>query len=188
MRARLLALATAALLAGCAELLPKSQSEVRGLWRNYEEAQAALNRIVAYQTTAAELATFGIDPFRTENVRLLTFSDIALRFPLGGGFTLERLDRGLRECLEAGTRCTGYSIAVRQTHRDRVGNFWLDALNFRRTVDVRGWSFNALVLLVEGRVVYVLQGGEPSIRELEVTRQPLGPFQGWGESLPGLIR
>ena len=188
MIARLLPLAMAMLLAGCAELLPKSQSEVRGLWGSYEEAQSALNRVVPYQTTAADLSALGLDPFRTENVRLLTFSDIALRFPLGGGFALERLDRGLRECLEAGTRCQGYSVSVRQIHRDRVGDFWLDALNFRRTVDVRGWSFNALLLLVEGRVVYVLQGGEPSIREQEVSRQPLGPFQSWGESLPGLLR
>jgi len=184
----LLALAAALLLAGCADLLPKSQSEVRGLWGSYEEAQAALRRVVPYQTTAADLSALGIDPFRAENVRLLTFSDIALRFPLGGGFSVDRLDPGLRECLEAGTRCEGYAIATRQVHRDRVGDFWLDALNFRRTVDVRGWSFNALLLLVEGRVVYVLHGGEPAIREQEVTRQPLGPFQGWGESLPGLLR
>lgn len=178
----------ALLLAGCADLLPKARNEVRGLWHSFEQAQAAIDRIVPYQTTAAELATLGIDPFRTENVRLLNFSDIALRFPLGGGFPVDRLDRGLRECLEAGMRCQGYAIAVRETQRDRVGNFWLDALNFHRTVDVRGWSFNALILVVEGRVVYVLHGGEPAIREQEMTRQPLGPLQGWGESLPGLIR
>lgn len=183
-----MALACAVALSGCADLLPKARSEVRGLWHSYEQARAAIDRIVPYQTTKADLATLGMDPFRTENVRLLTFSDIALRFPLGGGFSVDQLERGLRECLEAGTRCQGYSIAVRQTYRDRVGNFWLDALNFHRTVDVRGWSFNALILLVEDRVVYVLQGGEPAIREQEVTRQPLGPLQGWGESLPGLLR
>ena len=184
-RLGVLALVPAMWLAGCADLLPKARTEVRGLWNSYEQAQAAVDRIVPYQTTAADLVALGLDPFRTENVRLLTFSDIALRFPLGGGFAVERLDRGLRECLEAGTRCLGYAIAVRQTHRDRVGNFWLDALNFQRTVDVRGWSFNALVLLVEGRVVYVLQGGEPAIREQEVTRQPLGPLQGWVSRCPG---
>lgn len=182
------ALASGMVLAGCADLLPRARSEVRSLWASYEQARAAIDRIIPYQTTAQDLVALGIDPFRTENVRLLSFSDIALRFPLGGGFSVDRLDRGLRECLEAGTRCEGYAIAVRQTYRDRVGNFWLDGLNFQRTVDVRGWSFNALILLVEGRVVYVLQGGEPAIREQEVTRQPLGPLQGWGESLPGLLR
>ena len=183
-----LALAASLALAGCADLLPKARSEVSGQWNSYEQARAAIDRIVPYQTTSADLAALGIDPFRTGNVRLLTFSDIALRFPLGGGLSVDSLERGLRECLRAGTRCQGLAIAVRQTDRDRVGNFWLDAFNFRRTVDVRGWSFNALILLVENRVVYVLQGGEPAIREQEVNRHPLGPLQGWGESLPGLLR
>ena len=59
-----------------------------------------------------------------------------------------------------------------------------DFLNFRRETDVTGWTFNALVLLVEDRVVYTLYGGQPNVREHEVTRQPLGPLQDWGEALP----
>ena len=30
--------------------------------------------------------------------------------------------------------------------------------------------------------------GQPMIREQEMTRQPLGPLQGWGEALPGIVR
>jgi len=173
---------------GCADLLPKARTEVKSEWRSFAEARATVERIVPYRTTASDLKAMGIDPFATANVQLLTFSDIALRFPLGNGMPVERLDRGLRECLEAGKACEGFFIAVRDIHRDRTGDFWLDALKFKRVVDVTGWSFNALVLLVEGRVVYVTHGGQPLVQEQETTTQPLGPLQGWGDLLPGALR
>ncbi len=162
--------------------------EVTSDWRSFEEARAAIGRIVPYRTTAAELKALGLDPYATANVQLLTYSDILLRFPLSGTMPLERLDRGLRECLEAGRECQGFYVSVRETKRDRIGNFWLDALSFRRVTDVQGWSFNALVLVVGGKVVYVIHGGQPLIREQEISRQPLGPLQGWGEALSGAFR
>ena len=72
--------------------------------------------------------------------------------------------------------------------RTRVGNYWLDSLQFYRVTDVTGWSFNALVLIVDGRAVYVIYGGQPLVREQETNKQPLGPLQGWGDALPGLFR
>ena len=176
------ALCAAVLAAGCAELLPKSRSEVSSGWHSFDEARAAIEGIVPGQTTAAGLRALGIDPYASPNVQLLTFSDIALRFPLN--IPAERLDQGLRQCFEAGKACTGYSIGVREVKRDRVGGFWQDTLGFKRVVDVSGWSFNALVLMVDERVVYTLYGGQPNLREQEVTRQPLGPAQNFGESLP----
>jgi hypothetical protein len=180
--------AAALLLAGCADLLPKASMEVTSDWRSFEEARAAIGRIVPYRTTAAELKALGLDPYAAANVQLLNYSDILLRFPLSGTMPLERLDRGLRECLEAGRECQGFYVSVRETKRDRIGNFWLDALSFRRVTDVQGWSFNALVLVVGGKVVYVIHGGQPLIREQEISRQPLGPLQGWGEALSGAFR
>lgn len=162
--------------------------EVTSDWRSFEEARAAIGRIVPYRTTAAELKALGLDPYAAANVQLLNYSDILLRFPLSGTMPLERLDRGLRECLEAGRECQGFYVSVRETKRDRIGNFWLDALSFRRVTDVQGWSFNALVLVVGGKVVYVIHGGQPLIREQEISRQPLGPLQGWGEALSGAFR
>jgi len=180
-------IALALALSGCAELLPKASSEVTSQWHSFEDARAAIERIVPYKTTAADLKAAGFDPYLTPNVQLLTYSDIVLRFPLSGSMPWDRLDRGLRECLEAGKSCQGFSMTVRETKRDRVGNFWLDALHFKRTVDTVGWSFTALVLLVDDRVVYVIHGGQPLVREQEVNRQPLGPLQGWGDALPGLL-
>jgi hypothetical protein len=175
-------------MAGCAELLPKARNEVKSEWGSFEEARAAIERIVPYRTTAADLKAMGFDPFVTANVQLLSYSDILLRFPMNGTMPLDRLDGGLRECLGAGNACKGFAITASDTRRDRTGNFWLDALHFRRVVDVSGWSFNALVLIVDGRVVYVIHGGQPTIREQETNRQPLGPLQGWGDMLPSAIK
>lgn len=186
---RAVACAVAALFAaGCAELLPKASSEIASPWKSYEEAKAAADRIVPFKSTTAELKALGFDPFAIPNVQLLNFSDIVLRFPLSANLPLDKLDPGLRQCFEAGNKCEGYSVIVRETKRDRVGNFWLDSLQFKRVTDVTGWSFNALILIVDGRVVYVIHGGQPSIREMEVNRQPLGPLQGWGDIVPGLFK
>jgi hypothetical protein len=178
----LLAVAIAFALAGCAQLLPTARSEVASPWTGFGQARDTIERIVPGRTTAAELRAMGLDPYASANVQLLSFSDVLLRFPNAGYLT--QLDPGLRQCLEAGRACTGLAISVRDTRRDRVGNFWQDALSFKRIVDVSGWSFNALVLLVDERVVYTLYGGQPQLREQEVTRQPLGPLQDWGDSLP----
>jgi len=177
----------AAGLTGCVALLPTEETEVRSPWSSFVEAEASVTRIVPFETTRADLLAAKIDPYQTPNIALLTYSDIILRFPLGGSVPQEKLDRGLRDCLNAGKACSGYAISVRDIKRDRTANFWLDSLHFYRRVDVSGWSFNAIILLVNDVVVYTLYGGQPMIRELEQTRQPLGPLQNWGDSLPGIV-
>lgn len=183
---RHIVLAIAVACAGCADLLPKSKAEVLSAWSSFDAARESIEAIVPGKTTAQELRALGIDPYASANVQLLTYSDIALRFPvnLPGG----PIDDGLRTCLAAGKACVGYAIAVRDVKRDRVGSFWQDALGFKRVVDISGWSFNALILLVGDRVVYTLYGGQPRLHEQEVTRQPLGPMQNVGESIGGLVK
>ena len=109
-----------------------------------------------------------------------------LRFESGRMFA--KLDKGLRECIEAGKSCVGYSLTIRDTKRERIGNFWLDALSFKRVVEVTSWSFNALILTIDDRVVYTLFGGQRNVHEFETNVQPLGPLQGWGDTLPGLVK
>ena len=183
-------LATPGGLAGCAALLPTSHAEVNSPWRTFDEAKVAIERIQPGRTTAAELRASGIDPYESPNLQLLSYSDILLRFPMGASAANGPMDRGLHECLEAGKSCTGYYISVREVRRDRTGSFWQDTLRFKRVLDTTGWQFNALILLVGERVVYTLYGGQPHLREQEVTRQPLGPVQNIGDSIPigNLIR
>ena len=170
--------------AGCATLLPTGQEQLPSHWHSYDEAKASIEAIVPGTTRAADLAAMGLDPYLDHNIQLLTYSDVVLRFPLGSGVTAEQLDTGLRECLAAGKSCTGYAITARDIQHDHTGPFLQDALGFKRVVETRGWTFNALVLLVDDRVVYTLYGGQPNLYSREVTRQPLGPAQNLGESIP----
>jgi hypothetical protein len=178
-RAVIFALALAC--GGCADLLPKFENEVAGPWGSFDEAKARIESLESGRATMAELRALGIDP-GSPNVQVLTYSDIMLRFP-SGSIPHERLDKGLRDCLDAGKACVGYFVNVSEIRRDRVGNFWLDAFSFKRVVEVRGWTFNALILVVGDRVVYTLHGGQPNVRENEVRRQPLGPVQDFGNSV-----
>lgn len=176
-------LAAALLLGGCTHLLPTSRSETTSPWRSYDEARIAVEAIVPGTTTVDDLRAIGLDPRSSPNLQVLTYSDILLRFPVHDG-AYDRLDAGLRECLEAGKACTGYFIDVHDVHRDRVGGFWADTLGFKRETKVSGWSFNALVLMVDERAVYTLYGGRPSVSEQEVARNPLGPAQDLGDAVP----
>lgn len=184
-RAAVAALAAAA-LAGCVALLPKSHGGTQETWQDFDEAKAAIDKIIPYESRRAELTQANIDPYRNPAVTLLSYSDVVQRFA-GPTLKPEDLDRGVRECLNAGKACTGYAILAKRTIRNRIGNFWLDTFNFRREVDVIGWSFNALILFVDDVVVYTLYGGQPRIHEQEVTRNPLGPLQGWGDIVVPMV-
>jgi len=176
-------LAAGLALAACSSLLPRSDTVVKTKWATFDEAKAAIERIEPHKTTRKELDAEGFDPYVNPNVELLNYSDVLRRFPLSGSVT--KLDPGLRECMEAGKKCIGYSIVLDQQHKDRVGPFLLDLLSFKRETKNTGWTFSAIVLIVDGDVVYALYGGKPSISSMETTVEPLGPLQNWDAS--GLI-
>lgn len=168
-------------LAGCTALLPKSSAETEALWRSFDEARTAIEKIEPYKTTRADLRAAGIGAPGDPTITLLSHVDIAIRFPIGGVLREQDVDPGIRDCLRSGKACNAYLINLRRTNRDRIGNFWLDALRFKREVNVTGWTFNALVIFVENLAVYAVFGGQPTIHEVEVERNPLGPLQGWGD-------
>ena len=186
-RRALIAIALAS-LAACASWLPKSHTVTLVSWTSFDEAKAAIDKIVPYQSRRAELAAQGIDPVENPAITILNYSDIAQRFAMGAIVGADQLDRGIRECLIAGKSCTGYQIEARRRNRNRVGNFWLDSFNFVREVDVSGWSFKATILFVDDLAVYTIYGGQPLVHEQEIVRNPLGPLQGWGGIVqPGLV-
>lgn len=185
------AAAAAALLglaSGCQSLLPDAATRTDVVWQSYDEAREAIERIRPYETTRADLSAMGLDPGENSAITILGYSEILQRFAAGSALRPEDYDRGIRDCLTAGKRCVAYALQTRKVRRDRVGNFWLDSLNFHRETNVTGWSFNALLLLVDDRVVYTIYGGQPKIREMERVRNPLGPLQGWGDQVPQFVR
>ena len=180
--ARLTLVLVPALLAGCGALLPRGESVAESPWQNYQEAQQAFDSIVPYQTTVEDLKKLKLDPLQYPNITLLNYSDVLRRFIPSPSTNAQDLDPGVQDCIRAKSACQGYEVDQKTLKRRRYGNFLADFLNFKRKVDVAGWRFNGVILIRDGIVVYKLTGGQPAIHELEESRNPLGPFQGIGES------
>jgi hypothetical protein len=168
---------------GCAALLPNSQSTGTSKWETYDAANTSFSTIEPYTTTKQDLAGLGLDPTNNANITILNYSDIIRRFIPSSAIASENLDKGIVDCIEAKNACSAYEIDVKSLKRKRSGNFWLDSLNFKRRTETSGWRFTGLVVLRDDLVVYKLSGGQPKIQEAEESRNPLGPFQGFTESV-----
>lgn len=169
-------------LGGCSSLLPKGETETEGPWQTFWEAQQTFDKIIPHQTTVEALKQLKLDPESNPNVTILNYSDVLRRFIPSPTISASDLEPGVQECISAKTACKGYEIDQRVMKRNRYGNFWADFLNFKRKVDIVGWRFNGVILIKDNLVVYKLTGGQPAIREREESKNPLGPFQGLGES------
>jgi hypothetical protein len=180
--------AGAGLLAGgCASLLPSARTEVVSEWRSFDDAVSALATVEPYTSTRQSVHAQGLDPRRNPAITVMHLADILQRFAAAALIEPEDVDRGIRACLQAGKRCSGYAIAVEKLQRVRVGNFWLDSLSFRRETVTTGWRVDVLLVFVDDALVYKLVGGRPTIHEVDLRRNPLGPLQGWGdEAIPRL--
>jgi hypothetical protein len=153
-----------------------------GPWQNYHEAHQAFNKIVPYQTTLEDLKALMLDHTSNPNITILNYSDVIRRFIPSPSVSADELAPGVRECIRAHAACNGYEIVQQASARKRYGNFWPDFLNFKRKVEVTGWSFSGVILIKDDVVIYSLAGGQPAIYSLEENNNPLGPFQGSGES------
>lgn len=173
----------AAGVAGCEALLPAARDATQVGWQTFDEARAAIEAIEPFETHKSSLIANGFDPFRNPAVTILTYPEIVQRFAAGSALQPDEYEPGIRACLKAGKSCTGYAIVARRIKRDRIGNFWADSFAFRREVDITGWTFTALILFVDDLAVYRVFGGQPNMHEQQITRNPLGPLQGWGEML-----
>ena len=174
-------------LFACSSLLPRSTDETRMPWREFDDARRAIEQVEPYRSQREQLLSDGFDPYRNPAVTILSWPELLQKFANAEMIRTGIPDAGLRECLAAGRRCTGLSISVRRIRRERLGNFWLDSLAFRREVLVTGWTFNALIVFIDDLVVYRAFGGQPKLEEISVTRNPLGPIQGWGDAMGGAL-
>lgn len=168
-------------LGACSTLLPESRREIVSDWNSYDHAAAALATLQPFTATRADVHRLGLDPRSNPAITVLHFGDVLQRFAAAALIKPDDVDRGIRDCLHVGKQCTGYAIAVKKLERQRVGNFWLDSFSFKRETVSSGWSVDALLVFVDDGLVYQLVGGQPTIREYEVQRNPLGPLQGFGD-------
>ena len=169
-------------LAGCSALLPSSDAILEGQWNSFEDGQKTFDTIIPYQTTVEDLNKLGLDLRTTPNVTLLNYSDVLQRFIPNPLMNPDELDSGVNDCIKAKMACRGFEINQQVVKRHRFGNFWVDFLGFKKKTDVTGWHFRGMVLIKDKLVVYKLVGGQPMIHEVEHSNNPLGPFQGVGES------
>ena len=136
------------LVGGCAMLLPSSRTEVVSDWASYDGAVKSLATMAPYTATRQSVHAQGLDPSRNPAITVLHFGDVLQRFAAATLIKPEDVDRGIRDCLQAGKQCSGYAIVVEKLHRHRIGSFWLDSLNFRRetvtTLIPRSRSFSAI--------------------------------------------
>jgi hypothetical protein len=186
--ARLVAVLLALASGGCSTLLPTSRTEVVSDWSSYDQAMRSLAAFEPYKATRTEVHSQGLDPRSNPAIIVLHFGDVLQRFSAAALIRPEDVDRGIRDCLHVGKQCNAYAISVKKVNRNRVGNFWVDSLNFRRETVTTGWHVDALLLFVDDLLVYQLAGGQPTINEYEQVRNPLGPLQGWGGLAPQTLR
>lgn len=183
-----LALGGCLLVGGCAALLPSSRTEVVSDWSSYDGAVTSLAAMTPYTSTRQSVHAQGLDPSRNPAIVVLHFADVLQRFAAATLIKPEDVDRGIRDCLQAGKHCNGYAIAVEKLHRQRVGSFWLDSFNFRRETVTTGWRVDVLLVFVDDALVYQLVGGRPTIHDVELRRNPLGPLQNWGDQSLQMMR
>ncbi len=177
-----LAVLLSASLVGCASLLPRGSSEQPSGFDSFEAAQRALERVVPFQTTVAELASLGFDPEGGRNVTRVPYPDVVTRLAPHPGVPLETLDAGVRACVAAQAQCRAYVFHLGGQTQRREGSFWLDFFNFRRTTTVSGWRFDGLVVVRGDLVVFRNFGGEARIDRTERQVNPLGPLQRLGDT------
>jgi hypothetical protein len=181
MKAFLVLLSTFLLLA-CSSLLPTAQDKSVQPWATFEEAKASYDRIEPFVTSLDTVRGLGFDPFKTPNVKILNHAQVVqtvLPPPIQGNGAVPP---GILECIKAQDACQGYYMEPRRLKKDRVGNFMLDFMNFKRETVTTGWKFGALIVIVGDKVVYKQWSGSPNILEESVQKNPLGPLQGMGSS------
>jgi hypothetical protein len=172
----------AMLVGGCSNMLPSARSE-SSPFKSFEEARSAIDGLVPMKSNVAALTRLGIDPTQQPNTVILTHDDIVRRFVPSALLKREDLDPGVLACVEARDACRGWEITGARILKERTGNFFADFTNFSRRSETTGWRFNALILLVNDLVVYRAWGGQPSVNQVEVNTNPLGPLQELGPAI-----
>ena len=169
-------------LQGCASWLPKAAADPV-YFTSFDQARQAIEAIEPGRTRTADLKAMHLDTVQQPNTVVLSYADILRRVMGGSVLAKQDLAPGIVQCLEAHDACRGLEFNINSIHKDRVGSFWLDFINFKRETVTSGWRFNALILSVDEVVVYRSWGGQPEVNLVDKQRNPLGPLQEIGPAI-----
>lgn len=165
------------LLSACASLLPSSHTD-SSTFADFNAARDAVEGLLPNGAAGAapEVTTF--DPLHHPNATLLTQADVVRMFFIPNTLlTRGDLDPGVLACVEARGACHGIELKMAKIDKARSGNFLQDLFNIQRRTETTGWRFYAVILFVGDKIVYRAWGGQPSVNELEISHNPLGPLQ-----------
>jgi hypothetical protein len=170
-------------LSACAGMLPAARQDVSNPWADFEAAKHSFDAIVPFQTGMKTVRELGFDPYKTANMQVLNQAQVVhavLPSPLQERATIPK---GIVDCMQVQEACVGYLMEPSKTEQKRVGNFFLDFLNFKRNTLTTGWKFSALIVVIDDTVVYKQWNGQPRMETTEQRTNPLGPLQSIGETL-----
>jgi hypothetical protein len=171
-------------LTGCSILMPSSKMTTKSQWKDFNDAKTTYENIISDKTTVEDLKKMGYDPHMAPNIRIMTVTEILTLFLPNPTLKIEDLDPGIQKCIERKDKCTGYQIIITIQNSDRIGNFWLDLLSFKRHTVSIGWEFRGLITIVDNVVSYRDPAcGRPLIHTEQVDIKPLGPFQEIGNTV-----
>jgi hypothetical protein len=189
MRVRLIALACLLpLLAACSNLLPRGRTDVPRPFDSFQDAATATERIVPFETRAAQLPALGFDASHGSNVRTVPYPDIVTLLAPYSAVAMNQVDPGIAKCIEARTGCRGYVFHFQREDRKREGSFLLDILRFRRETHTTGWWLEALVVVdANDTVLFRNVTGRPRLGRVETQVNPLGFLQDFGESVGPIL-
>jgi hypothetical protein len=162
---------------GCKSMFISENHRSVTQWENYDQADAAFNKVVPHQTRVEDLKVLGFDPHITPNIKILNYLDIIERFIPNSSITKEDLHPDVRTCIELKEGCMGYELDLDIMRKKRFGNLALDMTGFTKKTQVYGWNYKALLLIKDGVVVYKLRSGQPNVDKIERKIKPLGPVQ-----------
>ncbi len=180
----LIILISLSVLTGCSIFMPSSKVTTKSQWNDYNDAKTTYENIVSGKTTVEDLKNMGFDPHTVPNIRIMTVTEILNLFLPNPTLKVQDLDPGIQKCIEVKDKCMGYQIIINMQNADRVGNFWLDLLSFKRHTVNTGWEFRGLITIVDNVVSYRDPAcGRPLVHTEQVDVKPLGPLQEIGSTL-----
>jgi hypothetical protein len=182
MKKAILILASSGLCA-CAGMLPAARQDVNTPWADFDSAKSSFDQIVPYSTDMETVRKLGFDPYKTANMQVLNQAQVVnavLPSPLQ---ERESIPKGIQDCMKVQQTCVGYLMEPSKIEQKRVGNFFLDFLNFKRNTLTTGWKFSALIVVINDKVVYKQWTGQPRIETTDARTNPLGPLQSMGETM-----
>lgn len=174
------------LLTACQSVLPSEKASHESPWTTFDDAKQAYDLVLPNYTTVDELREVGFDPYTVPNVGILTYLDIIQRFIPNTSIKIDDLDEGIQRCIKAREACYAYEATPSRTKKKRYGNAAADMMGFRKRERIEGWTFNALIVIIDELVVYKIWGGVPNFVENKQKKNPLGPLQ--GDAIRDLIK